>query len=596
MNSTRNSGLGTRPVPAAGVNSGLTDDQGFPAVRARRMLRHMSSPTGTDGQSLANPAQTELEHQLCQIWSEVLGRPVQNVAATFMDLGGGSLQAAKIAARIWGRLGIRVDLATILRFRSVQSLAASIEALPQAASAEEVPLTRAPSREELAMSFFQEWRFRSDQGKSTPLYTITLNYEIRGELQLAALRDAIDELVRRHEPLRTNYEIIASRPVQLIKRVAALELPTLDVRGAPEDRRKTEALRLLTAEAARPVDRRRDAIFQPLLVRFADDGYLLSMRMDRIAVDGASCRLIEEELSRLYAYCLSGLAPPEPPALQQADWASWQRRVLTGPRLDRLVEYWRRKLDGTRPLLELRLPNGFAPPDAPTHRGRSVRRPLGPRLSSELRRRAREADVTLFMYVLAGIKTFAAKLSDQDEATVLCPFANRTRPELEQVVGCFSHGAIYRTELSGDPPFGQVVARVRDVCLEAFEHLELPISEVARHVRPESYLTLYDEFHVFFDVIKDQPMFQLPRLDVRPSVVATDTAHPGLTVLVEEGTDGLALIVQAEADRFAKSVVDWITGEIISLLATAVRDPAERVSRLPPSQEAVRECFGIGRR
>lgn len=573
---------------------------GFCNVRQLYSARHMydlamSRPTGTGGQSLAVPARTELERLLCEIWAEVLGKPVPDVAATFTDLGGGSLHAAKIAARIWTRLGIHVDLATILRFRSIRSLAASIEPAPHTASVEEVPpLTSAPSRDGRPMSFFQEWRFRSDEGASPPLYTVGLGYEIRGELRLAALRDAINELVRRYEPLRTNYEVIAARPIQVIHRPAPVDVPVLDVRSAREDRRRGEALRLLEMEVARPLDRRRGAMFQPMLARFADEGHLLLLRLDRIAVDGISCQLIEDDLSRLYACSLAGLTPPEPPVLQQADWAIWQRRLLTGPRLDRLTNYWRHKLDAAQPLLEQRLPTSFPPPQIPAHRGLSVQRPLGPRLSSDLRRRAREADVTLFMYLLAAVKTFIARLSGHNEVTVLCPFANRARPELEHIVGCFAHGAIYRTDLSGDPPFGRAVTRVRDVCLAAFEHLELPVSEVARRIRPQSYLAFYNEFHVFFDLIKDQPLVQLPQLDVRPVLVGTTAAHPGVKVLVDKGAEDLVLIVQVEADRFSESALHWIVGELVCLLTAAVREPTARISQLPPSQDEVRRRFGTG--
>lgn len=538
------------------------------------------------------PPRSELEHQLCEIWSEVLGRPVQDVSATFTDMGGSSIMAAMVAARIQLSLGVRVDLTTIFRCRTVQALASSIEGpRAPATDVEDISLVPVPSREGLPMSFFQEWRFRADEGRSVPLYTITLSYELHGDLRLAALRDAISELARRHEPLRTNYDIIGARAVQVIHPAKDVELPVLDVRGSPGGSRRADALRLLRETTARPPDRRNGAMFQPVLARFADDRYLLMLRLDRIAVDGTSCQILEEELSMLYQRCSEGSDPPDPPALQQADWASWQRQLLQGPRMARAVDYWQRKLDGTRPLLELRRPGGFRSPSTPTFRGRSVHRQLGPGLSGEIRRRAREADVTLFMYVLAAVNTFIARLTAQDTATILCPFANRTRPELERMVGCFSHGVIYRTDLTGDPSFSEVVTRVREVCLEAWEHQELPISEVARQVRPVSYLTLYDEFHVFCDLIRDQPAFRIAGVDIAPAVVATGAAHPSLAVLIDDGTNDLGLIMRADADRFDDSALQWSMREFSGLLTAAAREPGKRISRLPPSPDSVRQRF-----
>jgi hypothetical protein len=535
---------------------------------------------------------SKIEAELCEIWSEVLGRPVQDVSATFTDLGANSILAALAAARIHHRLGVRIGLTTIFRCQTVQALASSIEGTrAMATDVEDIALVPLPSRDRPPMSFFQEWRFRADENRSDALYTITLSYELHGGLRPEVLRDAISELARRHESLRTNYDINAFGPVQVIHPPTAVELPVLDVRGSPEGRRRAEALQILRKTAAQLLDRRNEALFQPLLTRFADDGYLLMIRVDHIAVDGTSCQILEKELSMLYARFLAGGDAPDPPALQQADWASWQRQLMQTPRMARAVGYWRRKLDGTRPLLELRLPSGFRPASAPPFRGRSVHRQLGLGLSGELRRRARDADVTLFMYMLAALKVFISRLTGQDTATILCPFVNRTRPEVENIVGAISHSLIYRTDLSGDPSFSEIVARVREVCLGAWEHQELPVSEVARHVRPVSYLTLYDEFHVFCDLIRAQPSFQIAGLDIVPTDIETGAAHPSLAVLIEDVTEKLGLIMRADADRFDASAIQWCMREFSRLLAAAAGDPEKPISSLPPSPESVRRRF-----
>jgi acyl carrier protein len=537
---------------------------------------------------------TDTEARVCEIYQEILGRPDIDVTASFTDLGGNSILAARITARIRVRLGVPLDLSAILRHRSVRELAASIDAL---AAAPTGPAQTAPRREAsrvgLPMSFFQEWRFRSDAGRTAPLYTISLGYDLRGPLSAGALQEALTALACRHEPLRTNYDLVDDRPVQVIHPPAPVDLPVLDTRGRSEPQSRAEALRLLETRAAEPVDRRQGAIFAPALARYADEGHLLLLRLDRIAADGTSCQLIEEELGTLYAQALDGgVELADPPQIQQADWAAWQRRVLDGAYLDRLVAFWRRSLDSSRPLLELSLPALPAGSVAP--RPRTTHRHLGLPLSARLRERAREADVTLFMYVLAALSAFIGRLAQRSEATVLCPYANRTRPELERVVGCFSHGVVYRTDLSGQPRFRDLVWRVRDGCLAAWEHLELPISEVARHVRPGSYLNVYDEFHVFFDLVRDVEILRLPGLSVQPTVVGTGAAHPSLAVLVDEGSEDLGLIVRVPADRFEPPALEWLADAFAGLLASAAQDPAQLVSALPPSAAQAQQHLAGG--
>ena len=537
------------------------------------------------------PPRTELEVRLCEIWSEVLRRPVDDVKVAFTRLGGNSIGAARVAARIRARLGLRVDLATVLRNGSIEELASILAQVDQPKTDHpDAPLTPNPSRERLPMSHFQEWRFRADDGLRVPLYNMALAYELSGPVRVDVLREVVTELASRHEPLRTNYDIVDGEARQIIHPPSGVDFPVLDTRDSSSDPR-ADALRLMEAEAMRIVDRRRDNLFQPMLARYADDRYLLMLRIDRIAADGTSFGLIEQDVSDLYASAISGSSPPDPAPLQQADWARWQRELLSGAYLDRLVAYWRRNLDGSQPLIELTLPNGRSQPGQPRYQGRSQHRRLGVELSGQMRARAKEADVTLFIWALSALHTFIWRLSGRDATTVVCPFANRTRPEFERVVGSFAHGLIYRVEHSGDPKFSEMVVRVRDVCYSAWEHQALPTGEVAKHVRPSSYLTLLDEFHVFFDLVRDVAHLKLSEVDVQQTFVNTGASHPSLAVFLDDSTDDFALIVRAAADRIEASALQWIVDEFTALLARTVHDPAECVSGLPPSTESVAHCF-----
>lgn len=562
----------------------------LPLTPSGKVDRILLSASATEQADEPLPVVTRVQRVVARAWQAVLGsdRPVGR-DTNFFDCGGHSLLVMQVVSRLRDELGIAVPMRALFEAPALEAFAGLVEqqidratAPAQQSDEDSGPVARRSKGDALPMSFFQEWRFRADLGAAVPLYNIALGFEITGELKVGALHEVIGELVRRHEPLRTNYDIIDGRPVQVIHSPSSPDLPVADLRSLPESRRWDEAMRLMKAEAARPDDRRTAAMFRPLLVKLADDRHLLLLRSDRIAIDGTACCLVTDDLSALYASAVARTASGlELPGLQQADWASWQRERLRGNRLEELVAYWRGKLDGSRPLLEIPLPDGAKVPSTHTFRGRWTQRKLGPDLSRELRRRARDADVTLFIYLLAVLKVFVARLAGADEATVVCPFANRTRRELEKVVGCFAHGVIYRTDLSGDPHFADVVSRVRDVCLEAWEHQELPVSEVARHIRPHSYLTLYDEFHVFFDVVREQPRLRLPDVSVTPVPVDTGVGHPSLAVFLEDAED-LELLMRADADRFDSPALDWMIKQLSSLVAAATREPATRISRLLP--------------
>jgi acyl carrier protein len=542
---------------------------------------------------MSGPPETDIEKAIGETWSEILGRTVDDTTVSWTSLGGDSVGAVRVASRIRARLGVQLNLATVLRCRTVGALAAAVEAArPVTVTAEEGPaLVPRTGGAAPPMSFFQDWRFRADQGVTAPLYNLTLGFALDGALDTAALGTALTEMARRHEPLRTNYAIVEDRPIQRIHSPSTVELPVFDLRKLPEDEQRPEAVRQFGLASAHPLDREREPLFQPFLARMSGDRHLLMLLTDRMAIDGTSLRLIVEELSMLYTCARTGGTPAPAPAVQQADWAIWQRGRLRGERLDRLTGYWRRKLDADRPLIEQPMPPGLSTP-ARGPDGRFAQLPLGAGLSGEIGRRLADLDVTLYMYALAALQLLTSRLSGRDEATVLTPFANRTRQAVERTIGCFSHGVIYRTDLSGDPSFAELVGRVRDVCLDAWEHQELPISEVARHVRPQSALKLFDEFHVFFDVTHDQPGLTLDGVRVSPTPVGPSSAHPSLAVFLHDGGDGLTLTLRGEADRFPADALDWLAAELVAVLRDGTATPATRVSRLGPSRDALDRRFG----
>ena len=350
----------------------------------------------------------------------------------------------------------------------------------------------------LPLSFAQErlWFLDRLEPGSTA-YNIPVAWRLGGALDEAALERELSEIVRRHEALRTVFAEVDGAPVQVVAPFGGFTLPVEDLSGLGEADREAAVRRRVGEEAGRPFDLSAGPLFRAALLRLGAEEHVLLLSMHHIVSDGWSMGVLFRELSALYgAYRDGGESPlPELP-VQYADYAVWQREQLEGEVLDRQLAYWRERLAGAPELLEL--PTDHPRPAVQTYRGASVPVELSPELLERLQALGRSEGATLYMMLLGAFQVLLGKYGGGEDVVVGSPIAGRTRGEVEELIGFFVNTLVLRTDLSGDPSFREVLGRVRDVTLGAYEHQELPFESLVAELQPERSLSHSPLFQVMF--------------------------------------------------------------------------------------------------
>ncbi|MEW5931850.1 MAG: amino acid adenylation domain-containing protein, partial [Gemmatimonadota bacterium] len=393
--------------------------------------RALPAPERTADEGYAAPRSVG-EELLAGIWAEVLG--VERVGAldNFFELGGHSLLATQVISRVRAAFGVEVPLKALFEAPTVAGLAGRIEALRGDGALLAPPMVPVPrDGSPLPLSFAQQRLWLVDRIEpGSAAYNMPSPLRLRGALELPVLRASLDALVRRHESLRTVFPEEGGRPAQVVRPAGRVPLPTVDLRGLPEEARQAEAKRLSGAEAMRPFDLARGPLLRSTLLRLEETDHVLLFNLHHIVSDGWSMQVLVREVSALYAAFARGEAAdlPELP-VQYADFAVWQREWLSGEVLEAQIGFWRERLAGAPPLLEI-------PTDQPRRAGQSPLAAthhftLPPELSGGLRELARREGATLFMTLLAGWQALLSRYSGQDDVVVGTPIAGRNRRETE---------------------------------------------------------------------------------------------------------------------------------------------------------------------
>ncbi|KAA2254631.1 amino acid adenylation domain-containing protein [Solihabitans fulvus] len=529
-----------------------------------------------------DPPATPTELALAEIWSEVLETPDVTRQSHFFRSGGGSLLATRTVIRIRKRWGVDATVRLVFETPVLHELAEQIDRRIGRPEPDTATIAVRAGAAETPLSFGQErlW-FLNQYDPEDTSYNVVFAMEVGGALHPAALEQALNALVARHEMLRTTFQVVDDRPIQVVAPASDLTLTVLDLSDLSAEDGFAEATRLARREAETPFDLARGPLLRATAYRLADQRFLLVYALHHIVIDDWSSQIFFRELSELYRAALTG-AQAALPALpvQYGDHALWQRGRLTDEVLARQLDYWRTTLADAPAVLEL--PTDHPRPATPSYTG-GTRTALLPReLAARLEKLSRESDTTMYMTLLAAFQVLLMRHSGQRDVLVGTTMATRTEVEEEALIGFFVNTVVLRADLTGDPAFRELLARVREATLGAFAHQDLPFERLVHELRPDRTTHRTPIFQVLFDFQTDEPdKLALADHPVRPVDIGADSAHFDLTMAVIDTVDGLHVGVRYRDDLFSGETVErWLQRWRV-LLEGIVENPDERVETLP---------------
>jgi amino acid adenylation domain-containing protein len=554
----------------------------------------LPAPGGAgDARAFVAPC-TPAEEALAAIWREVL--EVERVGAhdNFFRLGGHSLLATRVVARVRDAFGVELPLRALFEAPTVAAFAERVESLAGAGGDGGArPIPRAPRDRPLPLSFGQQrlW-FIHQLDPASPSYNLPRAIRLRGPLDDGALERTVAEVVRRHEALRTTFRLTDDgRPVQVVEPHGSFALARVSLEGVEGAAREARVRRVAAEEAERPFDLARGPLVRGTLVRLDEADHVLLLTLHHIAGDAWSMEVLAREASELYGALSGGRPSPLPPLpLQYADYAVWQRGWLRGEALERELEYWKARLAGAPELLEL--PTDRPRPAVASRRGASRGFRVGAGLAGALQALAQREGCTLFMVLLAGWQALLGRYAGQDDVVVGTTVANRTRREVEELVGPFLNVLALRGELAGDPTFRELLARVRHSTLGAFEHQAVPFDKVVEAVRPGRSLSHEPVFQVLFELHsggRSGAFVEEPGAEraagPEPAPESEAEAEAGaamydLSLTLFEHHSGVAGGLQYATDLFDRDTAARMLEHFRALLESAAADPDARLSEL----------------
>jgi amino acid adenylation domain-containing protein len=442
---------------------------------------------------------------------------------------------------------------------------------------------------DVPLSFAQERLWFVDQWEpNSPAYNIPFPIRLTGKLNAAALEWSLNEIISRHEVLRTTFPSVEGRPVQRIAPELRLTIPLVDLRELPEATREAEALRLAGEEAHHIFDLARGPLVHTVLFRIADDDHLFMLNIHHIVFDGWSTSVLIQEMIPLYTEFVTGIsAALSEPLIQYADFAIWQREWLQGAVLEQQLGYWREQLRG--PLPELDLPSDR--PRPPVQRSRGVYHPfkLPLPLLEQLKALSHQEGTTLFMTLLAAFKTLIYRYTGQTDIIIGSPIANRDLVEIEHLIGYFINTLLLRTDLGGHPSFRKLLQRVREVTVGAYTHQNVPFEQLVEELRPVRDPSRTPLFQIMF-ILQNAPVpsYELPDLTLHTLEIENRTSKFDMTLSMTEDPTGLYGSIEYNSDLFDPPTIIRMLEHLEVLLNGIVADPDRPIAELPLLSEAER--------
>jgi amino acid adenylation domain-containing protein len=442
-----------------------------------------------------------------------------------------------------------------------------------------------PKRDQAALlplSFAQQrlW-FLEQMNPGSPAYNIPSAVRMKGKLDITALNNSFNEIIKRHEVLRTIFEMVDGQPVQTILPELKISIPIKDLTHISKEKQMENVGKIITEDNLKPYDLSKGPMLRILLLKLQEEEYVLCLNMHHIISDGWTLQVLMREVSILYSAFTGGKAAAiAQPPIQYGDYTVWQRAWVQGDTLKKQMDYWVSKLQGAKSVLEL--PADKQRPPVQGFKGARQYLELSPELTKELSELGQKKGVTIFMILLAAIKIIFYRYSGQSEIIVGTPIAGRNRTELEGLLGYFVNTLALRTELSGNPSFDEVLEKIRETTQEAYDHQELPFENIVEALQPERDLSRNPMYQVCFSYQNDAiPVIHMPGLELESLEVESGTSRFDIELQMWKLDDGIRGFFEYSADLFESSTIERLSEHFKCLLENIPQYHEKPINDIP---------------
>ncbi|MFG6107743.1 amino acid adenylation domain-containing protein [Leptothoe sp. EHU-05/26/07-4] len=556
-------------LPAYMIPSVFMELETLPLTANRKIDRRaLPKPNLSSAiQRAYTPPRTPTEEVMVNIFADILDIDRVGIHDNFFDLGGHSLLATRIVSRMRAAFQLDIPLRSLFEAPTVAELGQVVQDLQHTEETPPPSIDAVSRNHNLPLSWAQERLWFLDKLEGASLTNnMPSAVEINGLLNISVLEEALTKLIERHEILRTCFPTVNNSPVQSIIPAIPITVPIDDWSKLPSSEQQTAIQTRLDQEMKQSFNLTDGPLMRLQLIQLGEHHYVLIITFHHAIYDAWSGSIFIQELAELYRSYLRQSLPTLPPLpIQYADFALWQRQWLQGPCLEQQLHYWRQQLGGSLPILQF--PMDYSQPTVQDYRGLQETFLLEVSLTDQLKALSQKAGATLFMTLLSAFKVLLARHTGQEDIIVGTPIAGRNHLGTENLIGFFINTLPLRTDLSGNPSFQTLLARVRDVTLGAYGHQDLPFVKLVETLQPERSLNRHPIFDVMFNFINtpDSPL-DISGLTFKPLSLNETESRFLMTLYLQEQADGLKIRLVYRQSLFAPERMRLLMAQFRCLL------------------------------
>jgi len=532
--------------------------------------RALPDPTGIEEQSAQYVApRDETEQKLAVIFAEILKKEKVGATDNFFDLGGHSLLATQLVSKIRDVFKAELSLQQLFENPVVEAIAREITSAKEAVS---IDIPKADREKKLPLSYAQQrlW-FLYKMTPESAVYNIPMALRLKGQLDISVVERVISAIAQRHDILRTTFIEKEGQPVQSVGSHSQVAFKYTELSGQKDT--ITKAKQLIAKLAATPFDLENGPLGKVKIMKVAEDDYVLAIVLHHIISDGWSSGIFEQEFIAFYSAFSNGRDAALPQLeIQYADYAAWQRETVTEQSLAQQIAFWEKHIGKNPP--RLNLPADYPRPEVKTTHGEIVEKILSKTLLDKLRKRARELDVTPFMFLMSAFFLFIKRYSGQDDFTVGTPVANRPTSQLQKLIGFFVNTIVLRRELSDSMTFSQHLRQTKELLLQAQNNQDVPFEMLVNRLQPERSTSHSPLFQVMYmHTAQQQERGGLTGLQTEGVSFDSAIAKFDLTLSSAENPDGLGLGLEYSSDLFEAKTARHMLDIFSVVLEKALEQP-----------------------